>query len=74
MSNIRPAATIILVTDEKELLTCFGVNYAIQTFYVKDINTAKTNYQRVCQDALLQFGGDASSTLVFFDKKFRELV
>jgi hypothetical protein len=27
----------------------------------------------VCHDALTQFGGDAASTLVFFDRKFREL-
>jgi pyruvate kinase len=73
ISNIRPAATIIIVTDEKELLTCFGINYAIQTYYIKDINSGKLNYQQVCTDVLKQFNGDKATTLVFFDRKFRNL-
>jgi pyruvate kinase len=73
ISNIRPAATIIVVTDELELLTCFGINYAIQTHYVKDLNEAKTNYQQVAREAIERFEPGEQQAIAFVDKKFKEI-
>jgi hypothetical protein len=61
------------VTDEPELLTCFGVNYAIQTHLVKDINLAKDNYKQICREAVDRFEIDEKQIIAFFDKKFREI-
>jgi hypothetical protein len=52
------------------MLNCFGINYAIQTYFVEDINNAKNNYQQIASDALKLFGSDASEAIAFFDKKF----
>ncbi|MDR2369618.1 MAG: pyruvate kinase [Mycoplasmataceae bacterium] len=73
ISNIRPAATIIVVTDEPELLTCFGINYAIQTHYVKDLNIAKNNYQQVAREAIDRFEPGEQRVIAFIDKKFKNI-
>jgi pyruvate kinase len=73
ISNIRPAATIIVVTDEIELLTCFGINYAIQTHYVKDLNIAKANYQQIAREAIERFEPGEKQVIAFIDKKFKEI-
>jgi pyruvate kinase len=73
LSNIRPAATIIVVTDEQELLTCFGINYGIQTYHVKDINKAKINYKIIAREAINCFEPNEQQAVAFFDKKFHEI-
>ncbi|MDR1234504.1 MAG: pyruvate kinase [Mycoplasmataceae bacterium] len=75
ISNIRPAATIIVVTDERELLTCFGINYAIQTHYVKDLNVAKNkdNYHQVAREAIDRFEPGEQQAIVFLNRKFKEI-
>jgi pyruvate kinase len=72
ISNIRPAATIVVVTDKTDLLTCFGINYAIQTHYVKDLEAAKANYQQVARDAVERFEPGELQVIAFIDKKFRK--
>ncbi|MDR3163474.1 MAG: pyruvate kinase [Mycoplasmataceae bacterium] len=74
LSNIRPAATIIVVTDDEELLTCFGINYAIQTYYVKDLNQAKTNPQKIALAAIKQYQhNNEAKTLIYCNRKFQTL-
>jgi pyruvate kinase len=74
ISNIRPAATIIVVTDQLELLACFGINYAIQTHYVKNLNEAKQDFKAVAREAINRFELDEQQAIVFIDKKFKTLV
>ncbi|GHU47150.1 hypothetical protein FACS1894218_0980 [Bacilli bacterium] len=52
-------------------MTCFGVNYAIQTHLVDDINQAKTNYQQIVREAVDRFEPGERQVGVFFDGKFR---
>jgi hypothetical protein len=63
-----------VITDEPELATCFGINYAIQTHLVKDINVAKENYKQISREAVDRFEADEKQIIAFFDKKFREVV
>ncbi len=72
VSNIRPAATIIVITSEKELLNAFAINYGIQTYYVKDLNQAKLDYKNVIAKAVEPFGIKDQHIIAFFDKKFHE--
>jgi hypothetical protein len=62
-----------VVTDESELLTCFGINYAIQTHYVKDLNAAKLNYRQVAREAIERFEPGEQQVIAFVDKKFRDI-
>ncbi|GHU30694.1 hypothetical protein FACS1894166_00800 [Bacilli bacterium] len=52
-------------------MTCFGINYAIQTHLVPDINQAKANYQQVVREAVERFEPGEKQVAVFFDGKFR---
>jgi hypothetical protein len=63
------------VTDERELLTCFGINYAIQTHYVKDLNVAKNkdNYHQVAREAIDRFEPGEQQAIVFLNRKFKEI-
>lgn len=73
ISNIRPAATIILVTSEPELLKFYAVHYGIQTYYVDDLNEAKENYKDVAEDALNNIFGSQKSAIVYFNKRFHKI-
>lgn len=73
ISNIRPAATIIVVTSEEEMLNQFAINYGIQMYLVKDLNAAKLSYEKVCMDAINQFQHKQKKAIAFFDKKFHYL-
>jgi pyruvate kinase len=73
ISNIRPAATIILVTSEPELLKFYAVHYGIQTYYVDDLNEAKENYRDVAEDALNNIFGSQKSAIVYFNKRFHKI-
>lgn len=39
LSNIRPAASIFLITDKEELKRYFSLHYAVNTIYVEKIDT-----------------------------------
>ena len=73
ISNIRPAATVILVTSEPELLKFYAVHYGIQTYYVDDLNEAKENYKDVAEDALNNIFGSQKSAIAYFNKRFHKI-
>ena len=73
ISNIRPAATIILITSEPELLKFYAVHYGIQTYYVDDLNEAKENYKDVAEDALNNIFGSQKSAIAYFNKRFHKI-
>ena len=73
ISNIRPAATIMIITSESEILNSFGINYAIQTYYVKDLNAAKNKYKEVSADAIKTITKEKYKAIAFFDKKFHKI-
>ena len=73
VSNIRPAATIMVVTSEEEILNSFAINYAIQTYLVKDLNKAKEDYKNVSKKAIATIYKEKYKAIAFFDKKFHEL-
>lgn len=75
LSNIRPGATMLVVTSERELLNAFAISYAIQTYYVPDLNEAKLNYKEVADEAVrtLVKHVEARELIAYFDKKFHEI-
>ncbi len=74
ISNIRPAATIILITSEKELINEFAINYAIQTWYVENLNDAKEKYQQVATKVIRSLNHENVKAIAFFNKSFHKLV
>lgn len=73
VSNIRPAATIVVITDKKNLLTAFGINYAIQTYYVNSLNAAKKQYNTISKQAVKNFKSNPGNIVAYLDNKFREV-
>ena len=73
ISNIRPAAVIILITGEPELLKFYAIHYGIQTYYVEDLNHAKDNYKSVAKKALNNIFGSKKSAIAYFNKKFHKI-
>lgn len=75
LSNVRPGATIIVVTSEKELLNSFAINYGIQTFYVEDLNKAKLDYKTISCEAIKTLKKDFESkeAIAYLDKHFYPL-
>ena len=75
VSNIRPAATIIVVTSDKTLLNAFAINYGIQTYYVEDLNAAKEQYVQVSKLAtnIFEAADKPATSIAFFDDKFHEV-
>ena len=73
ISNIRPAATIMVVTSEPEILNSFAISYAIQTYLVEDLNLAKQDYVNVSKKAINTITKGNYKAIAFFDKKFHEL-
>ncbi len=71
VSNIRPAATIVVITDKKELLTAFGINYAIQTYFVNNLTKAKKDYNKISKLAVKGFKQKPGKTIAFIDNKFK---
>ncbi|MDE6476704.1 MAG: pyruvate kinase [Mycoplasmoidaceae bacterium] len=71
VSNIRPAATIVVITDKNELLTAFGINYAIQTYFVNNLTKAKKDYNNVSKLAVKGFKSNPGKTIAFIDNKFK---
>ncbi len=67
VSNIRPAATIVVITDRKDLLTAFGISYAIQTYYVNDLAKAKKEYNKVSKAAVKTFKSKPGKTIAYID-------
>jgi hypothetical protein len=55
------------------MLTSFGINYAIQTHYVKDLNSAKLNYQQVAREAIDRFEPGEQQAIAYIDKKFKNI-
>lgn len=70
VSNIRPAATILLITSEKELLRSFAISYGVQSFYVEDLNAAKGNYRQVINEAMNIYPHEDKRVIAYIDKKF----
>jgi hypothetical protein len=57
------------VSDEKELMTCFGINYAIQTYLVDDLNKAKDNTREVAERAIQHFTKEKSKYFIVSNGK-----
>lgn len=72
VSNIRPAATIIVVTDNKEQLTAFGINYGIQTYFVPSLASAKKQYKSVATKAVKSFKSKPGQFICFVDSDFKK--
>lgn len=73
LSNIRPAATVIVITSEKEILNQFAISYGIQTYFVNDLNKAKEKYKSVCKTVLENFKHEEKKAIAYFNKKFHEI-
>ena len=73
ISNIRPAATIMVITSEPEIVNSFAINYAIQTHLVSDLNLAKESYKSIAVDAIAPLYKEKYKAIAFFDKKFHEI-
>lgn len=55
LSNIRPAASIIIVTDDEKVYTGHGVDYAVNTYKVDDLEVAKKNWKEVALQAIKKY-------------------
>ncbi|MDE7433551.1 MAG: hypothetical protein K2M43_00105 [Mycoplasmoidaceae bacterium] len=73
VSNIRPAATIVVITDKKELLTAFGINYAIQTYYIPSLAKAKKDFIKISKQAVKSFKSNPGSIVACLDNRLREV-
>lgn len=72
LSNIRAAAIVFLVTDNKELLNKTALNYAVYTHYVPNLKEAKANYQTVIKTELNSNNQHNNKHLVVFDEDIIE--
>ena len=63
----------MVITSESEILNSFGINYAIQTYYVKDLHAAKNKYKEVSADAIKTITKEKYKAIAFFDKKFHKI-
>lgn len=72
LSNIRSAAPIFFVTDKKENLTAFGLNYGVFTHKVENLVQAAKNYQKVVDDIYKNIP-KRKSTIVIVNGKFMEI-
>lgn len=73
ISNVRPAATIIVITDQKQLLTRFGINYAIQTHYVENLAQAMNDYKVISRSAVNRFEPEEKQAIAFINNKFKTI-
>lgn len=73
ISTIRPAATIIVVTDDKNIITKFGINYAIQTHYVDNLEAAKINCHEIARTAINRFEPEEKQVIMFINGKFKRI-
>lgn len=54
LSVIRPAAAIIVVTDDPKVYTGHGVDYGVCPYLVNDLAAAKKDAKKVAQSAILK--------------------
>lgn len=72
LSNIRAASPIFFVTDKKENLTAFGLNYGVFTYKVDDLVQASKDYTKVV-DEIYKNLPERKSTIVIVNGKFTEV-
>lgn len=72
LSNIRSAAPIFFVTDKKENLTAFGLNYGVFTYKVDNLVTAANNYAKIVDDIYKNLP-ERKATIVIVNGKFMEI-
>jgi pyruvate kinase len=70
ISNIRPGANIIVITDDENIYTAYGIYYAILTYKVDDLEDAKKNNIEVAKNALKIYSGDLSKSRIFIKNNF----
>lgn len=68
LSNIRPAATIFVVTDIKEFNSYFGIYYGIKILLQEDINTALRNYQTIADDIQKKYQFKNANIIIIDDE------
>lgn len=73
VSNIRPAATILVFTDQESLIRKFGINYAIQTKLVNSLKEAKSNYRKLVKDFATHLYPKAKNIIAYIDNSFKKV-
>lgn len=72
LSNIRPAASIIVISDKKRLQTFFGLNYGVLVHYVDDLLKVLPNYKDKINE-LHDIYNLKRSNIVLIDDSYKEL-
>jgi hypothetical protein len=50
-------------------MTCFGINYAIKTYFVKNLDKAKENAKKIASDAVSNFTKRKVNYFIVCNKK-----
>jgi pyruvate kinase len=69
ISNIRPAAAIIVVTDSKTLYTKFGLYYGIFTYLVPNLKIAKKDNKKVAEKAVKFYSVGSGKYKIYLNLK-----
>lgn len=72
ISNIRAAATFIMVTDKRENINAFAIHYGIQTFYVEDLRKAEKDYKKIALQAANNLKANAKIA-IWMDGQLKEI-
>ncbi len=72
LSNIRPAASIIVITDKERLQTFFGLNYGVSVHYVDDLLNILPNYKDKVDELHEKYNLKRSS-IVLIDDSYKGL-
>jgi pyruvate kinase len=65
ISNIRPGASIIVVTDSKTTYTKFGLFYGITTYLVPNLASAKKDSKKVADAAVKKYSVGSGKYKIF---------
>ncbi len=72
LSNIRPAASIFVITDNPELKRCFSIHYAVNTIYVDKISTDLNFVKEMVKKVKGIIPQDENKCIVISDNKIFE--
>lgn len=72
LANIHPAATIMVVTNNKEILKMFSINYGIEVFYKENLNDLSKNFMVYAKESLAIY--QPRNPIVYYKNKFFKLM
>lgn len=71
ISNIRPAAYVIYVTDSVDQYTRFGAYYGVSGYLVSDLKEAIKNSPKIVKDVVSIYGQGSKKCISYINGKFK---